>query len=189
MQIEDYKPTAPAPAHVEHSENTSTLVYVRKLRQPPERVWAALTDAEQLPKWAPYRPSRNLTETGAVSINMIDGSTPEVYESEVKEVIPNEVLEYSWRESLLRWELAASESGTTLTLRQTVENPEWIPPSAAGWHMCLDIAEMLMDGNEIGPIIGEVATTYGWSMLAEYYGKLLGDKSDDDNAAEDSPEL
>ncbi len=96
MQIEDYKPTAPAPAHVEHSENTSTLVYVRKLRQPAERVWAALTDAEQLPKWAPYRPSRNLTETGAVSINMIDGSTPEVYESEVKEVIPNEVLEYSW---------------------------------------------------------------------------------------------
>ncbi|MDP6415344.1 MAG: hypothetical protein QGG54_10045, partial [Gammaproteobacteria bacterium] len=39
---------------------------------------------------------RNLTETGDVSINMIDGSTPEVYESEVKEVIPNEVLEYSW---------------------------------------------------------------------------------------------
>jgi hypothetical protein len=82
----------------------------------------------------------------------------------------------------LRWELAASESGTTLTLRYTVENPEWITPSAAGWHMCLDMAEKLMDGAEIGPIIGEVAESYGWSMLAEYYGKRLGEKSDDDGA-------
>ncbi|MDP6537384.1 MAG: hypothetical protein QGG02_13835 [Gammaproteobacteria bacterium] len=40
--------------------------------------------------------------------------------------------------------------------------------------MCLDIAEKLMDGFEIGPIVGEVATSYGWSMVAEYYGKRLG---------------
>jgi hypothetical protein len=48
--------------------------------------------------------------------------------------------------------------------------------------MCLDMAEKLMDGAEIGPIIGEVAESYGWSMLAEYYGKRLGEKSDDDGA-------
>ena len=174
MRSEDYQPTPPAQAHTEHTENTSTLVFIRELQHPPERVWAALTDADQIAKWAPYRPDRNLTEAGDVAIRMLDGSTPEVYQSVVQEVVANEKLQYSWGDSVLCWELAASASGTTLTLRHTVENPDWITPSAAGWHMCLDIAELMMDGIEIGPIIGEAAMAYGWTKLVEHYGSVLG---------------
>ena len=37
-----------------------TLIFIRDLRHPPDEVWAALTDPEQLPAWAPYTADRHL---------------------------------------------------------------------------------------------------------------------------------
>jgi len=177
MRTEDYQPGPPATVHTERSENRVTLVFVREFRHSPEKVWAALTDANQVAKWAPFGPSRNLTELGDVSLKMNDGSVPEVYASTVKQIVPNQKLEYSWGESVLSWEIAPSATGTTLTLRHTVENPDWINAAAAGWHICLDIAELLLDGYAIGPIIGKAAMEHGWTQLLEHYTKALKETS------------
>jgi uncharacterized protein YndB with AHSA1/START domain len=37
-----------------------TLVFVRRLRHPAEKVWVALTDPESLAAWAPLEPERLL---------------------------------------------------------------------------------------------------------------------------------
>ena len=37
-----------------------TLVFVRRLRHAPERVWGALVDPEQLARWAPFDAPRDL---------------------------------------------------------------------------------------------------------------------------------
>lgn len=175
MRLEDYTPSEPAEVSCISENGQSTLVFVREIRHSPEKVWSAMIDAEKIPKWAPYEPNRNLDSIGPVTLRMVDGSSPEFYESEVYEVVTQQKVKYSWGDSgVLSWELEPSETGTKLTLHHTVENPEWITPSAAGWHMCLDFAEFLLDGYALGPVVGEAAIKYGWQKLADHYAKVLG---------------
>ena len=41
-----------------------TLIFTRDLQHPPRKVWAALTDPDQLARWAPFLASRDLSITG-----------------------------------------------------------------------------------------------------------------------------
>jgi hypothetical protein len=83
------------------------------------------------------------------------------------------LLEYTWETDLLRWSLLAVDSGTRLTLEHTVSEPDWLPRVAAGWHLCLDVAERLLDGSPVPPIRGEAAMSHGWERLHETYAELL----------------
>jgi hypothetical protein len=63
--------------------------------------------------------------------------------------------------------------GTRLTLRHTVSDLDMAAMAAAGWHVCLDVAERLLDGTPIGPIRGAEARNFGWDQLNEAYAKTL----------------
>lgn len=45
---------------------------------------------------------------------------------------------------------------------------------AAGWHLCLVVAEHLLDGEPIAPIRGASARDYGWEQLRDRYADKLG---------------
>jgi uncharacterized protein YndB with AHSA1/START domain len=168
---------APSPlADVEclAGEHGWTLVFVRDLRHPPEKVWAALTDPAQLREWAPFTADRKLGEVGEATLTMTDGETEEDLPTVVSRAESPTVLEYTWGGDLLRWELASTAPGTRLTLRHTVEERELIPKVSAGWHICLDVAERLLDGNPVGPIAGEEALNHGWQELHDAYAEKLG---------------
>jgi uncharacterized protein YndB with AHSA1/START domain len=150
-----------------------TLVFVRDLRHSPEKVWAALTEPSQLREWSPYTADRNLDAVGDATLTMIDGDTTEDLAAIVTLADAPTVLEYTLGRDLLRWELAAIESGTRLTLRHTVEDRDWVPKVAAGWHICLDVAELMLDGRPIGPIRGNDARNHGWDELNEAYAEKL----------------
>jgi hypothetical protein len=49
-----------------------------------------------------------------------------------------------------------------------------MPKVAGGWHICLVVAENLLDGTPIGPIRGQDARNYGWDELNEAYAGELG---------------
>jgi uncharacterized protein YndB with AHSA1/START domain len=151
-----------------------TLVFIRDLRHPPEKVWVALTDPTRVGEWAPYLASRDLGQTGAVTLTMIDGNTTEALPATVIRAEPPTLLEHTFGTDLLRWELIATSSGTRLTLRHTVADRDWLPKVAAGWHLCLDVAERLLDGNPSGPIRGSDALRYGWDDLNDAYTTQLG---------------
>jgi uncharacterized protein YndB with AHSA1/START domain len=150
-----------------------TLVFVRALRHPPQTVWAALTDPAQLGAWAPYAADRDLGRLGDATLTMLDGETAEELQARVTRVEPPTVLEYTWGSDLLRWELTPIEAGTRLTLRHTLADRTWVPKVAAGWHLCLVVAEHLLDGDPIGPIRGEDARNYGWEELSDAYAERL----------------
>lgn len=168
-----YEPTPIGDVSARPNGDRWTLVFVRDLKHPPEKVWAALTDPAQLGKWSPYTTDRNLGSTGDATITMIDGESSEDMPATVTQAEPVKLLEYTWGGDLLRWELVPTAAGTQLTLLHTVEDKEWIAKVAAGWHVCLDVAEHLLDGNEIPPIRGEDAKNHGWTELAAAYEDKL----------------
>jgi uncharacterized protein YndB with AHSA1/START domain len=151
-----------------------TLVFVRDLRHPPELVWAALTEPAQLREWAPFVADRALDRPGDATLTMIDGETTDAQPATVRRAEPPTLLEYTWGTDLLRWELAASDVGTRLTLRHTLDDRDWVPKIAAGWHICLAVAERLLDRRPVGPITGAKAREHGWDELNEAYAGKLG---------------
>jgi uncharacterized protein YndB with AHSA1/START domain len=153
-----------------------TLVFVRVLRHPPERVWAALTDPVQVGAWAPFVTDRDLGRVGDATLTMIAGEVTEDLPASVTRAEPPILLEYTWGTDLLRWELAAIDAGTRLTLEHTVGDPEWMPKVAAGWHLCLDVAELLLDGEPIEPIRSDEARNYGWEQLHDAYAETLAQR-------------
>ena len=155
----------------EPTDERWTLVFIRDLRHPPSKVWAALTEPSQLGAWAPFE--GDLRHLGDTTLTMIDGETAVDMAASVLRAEPPALLEYTWGTDLLRWELTAVDGGTRLVLRHRVEDREWLPKVAAGWHLCLVVAEHLLDGEPIAPIRGADAMNYGWEDLSSAYGKEL----------------
>ena len=170
----DYQPGNAVDTHVRKDGSRSTLVFVRQLRHAPSEVWVALTDPTSLREWAPFDADRDLGSTGAATLTLVGGTTPHVFESQVRHADPPRVLEYTWGDDVLRWELEAIESGTRLTLHHTLDERTWLPKAAAGWHICLDVAEYALDGDPIGRIAGEDGKRFGWERLNAEYAERLG---------------
>jgi uncharacterized protein YndB with AHSA1/START domain len=169
-----FDPRPLADVRREQTDDTWTLVFVRDLRQPPEKVWTALTDPAQVGAWAPYEASRDLGTVGEATLTMIDRDERHELPATVTRAERPTLLEHTFGADLLRWELAATGSGTRLTLRHTVRDRDWLPKVAAGWHICLAVAEHLLDGDPVGPIRGSDAMDHGFETLEKAYRDKLG---------------
>lgn len=154
-----------------------TLVLQRDLPHPPAAVWAALTEPGLLAQWAPFLADRDLGRPGTATLTMVadaDGEGGMDLTATVQRAEPPQLLVYTWGGDLLRWELAATATGARLTLRHTMDDREWVPKVAAGWHLCLTVAERLLDGDPVPPIRGDEARNHGWDELQQAYGRELG---------------
>jgi uncharacterized protein YndB with AHSA1/START domain len=151
-----------------------TLIFVRELRQAPAVVWAALTAPEQLDRWAPFTASRDLGSPGEAVLVMVDGPDRTDMTAKVLRAEAPALLEYTWGDDRLRWELEPSGDGTRLTLRHTLARPDMDATVAAGWHLCLHVLRRLLDGDPIGVIRGRDAMDHGWEELREGYATKLG---------------
>ena len=158
----------------EHADGTWTVTFVRELSHPRERVWTALVRVDEVPKWAPFEPDRDLDTTGPATLTMVDGNVRESMSSEVRAADPPTHLEYTWGDDLLVWDLAPTATGTQLTLRHTVQGTDWMPKVAAGWHLCLVVADRVLAGDPVPPIFGGDAMNYGWQDLHDEYATRLG---------------
>jgi uncharacterized protein YndB with AHSA1/START domain len=160
-------------ATAESTQDGWVLVLVRQLRHPPARVWTALTEPDQLAAWSPFTAARSLAEPGDVTITMIDGDRSVDLAGTVIRVEPPRLLEYTWGEDRLRWELSPADGGTRLTLRHFVTDRDMLAKAAAGWHLCFAVLERLLDGDPVQPIRGEEALDHGWKQLHDEYAERL----------------
>src|SRR5437899_12557897 len=62
-----YLPGPAAGAEVRKDGEKWTLILVRELRHPPDKVWKALTDPASLREWAPFDADRSLASVGPSS--------------------------------------------------------------------------------------------------------------------------
>jgi len=174
MERADYKPGELADAAAERGgDDRWTLVFIRDFRHPREKVWGALVEPGQQREWAPFVSDRELVGVGAATFTMM-GEEPEGSPGAVLRAEPPALLIYDWGGDVLRWELEPAGEGTRLTLRHTVGDSDWLPMVAAGWHICLDVADLLLDGRPIGPIIADEAKAFGWDELRDGYAERLG---------------
>lgn len=177
MSSREYVPGPAAGAKVRKDGERWTLVLVRDLRHPPARVWQALTDPAHLSAWAPFDADRDLGAVGPVTLSTVGAPTPQVSASAVKRAEAPRVLEYTWGDGELRWELEPVAGGTRLTLWHGIDR-RFVSWGAAGWHVCLDVLDRRLAGQPMERIVGADALKLaGWQRLVGEYAAQLGGES------------
>jgi uncharacterized protein YndB with AHSA1/START domain len=112
----------------------------RRLADPPEVVWRALTDRDELRAWFPCDVivDGGAWNTGAAITFVFPPDVIDLtIKGEVIEVDEPHVLEYTWGDDRLRFELTARDGGTELVLFDELP-ASWAARNAAGWQDCLD---------------------------------------------------
>jgi len=164
-----FDPGPLADARVVPAGDAWTLIFLRDLRHPPAVVWQALTDPAELDQWAPFSAERNLATPGETKLTMVDGDTRMPLAATVRQAVKPSLLEYTWGDDVLRWELEPTADGTRLTLRHTLAKPGMDAMVAAGWHLCVAVLARLLAGDPVGVIRGREAMNHGWERLRDAY--------------------
>ncbi len=145
-----------------------TLRFERDLRHPPERVWTALTSSEDLRSWFPCDLVGE-RRAGAPLRLPFWSEHIELYEEkyaiEAPELTgtirvwdPVSTFEWSWDVDVLRFELSPIPGGTRLVFTtwlallgdEPLDGP--VADTGAGYHLCLDELEAVLDVGKAGPI-------------------------------------
>lgn len=78
----------------------------------------------------------------------------------------------------IRWELEPLGRGTRLTLWHSIDR-RFIAWGAAGWHICFDVLDRLLEGEPMGRIAGKDAMKFGWQRLVGEYATQFGQEKAD----------
>lgn len=135
------------------------LHYERVIAQPPERVWAAITDSAFTKNWL-GETEAELRVGGKFIIRFVNYGGG-VMTGVIQKIEIGRLIEYSWSEtyglpvSLVRWTVTPDGSGARLTLTHTLppgHKPEDVISFGGGWHGFLDALDYAArgeDGNKI----------------------------------------
>jgi uncharacterized protein YndB with AHSA1/START domain len=164
----EYTPGPASGAQVRKDGDKWTLILVRELRHPREKVWLALTDPAHLREWAPFVTDGSLGAPGTVNLTWV--GTGASTETTVTRADAPEVLEAGD----MRWELEPVGNGTRLTLWHKIDR-RFVSWGAAGWHIAFDVLDRLLAGKPIGRLAGgDAMKAAGWQRLVAEYAKQFG---------------
>jgi len=165
-------------ATLEEVDGRPTLRFERILAYPPERVWRALTDTDEMFAWHPTPASFEPRVGGRVSWHP-DGHVADMPENEVTDWDPPRLLGYTWakegdRPDHLRWELRPHDDGCVLILVHTFDDRLKAARDGAGWHVCLDALAEEMAGGAPEPPGGDPDVPGPWTALNDEYQGRFG---------------
>lgn len=157
-----------ADAVLEDLDGGVALRFERRLENPPERVWRALTERDELRAWHPTPFELDLRRGGRVSYEP-PRRVPDMQDGEVLEFDPPRLLAYTWFQDRLRWELQPHGDGCLLVLTHTFGDRFKAARDGAGWHVCLWWLERHLDGSPTGRGEEQGGVPRGWRELNEEY--------------------
>jgi uncharacterized protein YndB with AHSA1/START domain len=137
-----------------HEENGRyVLRFERRLSHPPERVWAAIMDPEEMRGWFPQgvEYEGEMAVGGKMVFHWPEEEDEPPFGGEILAFDPPKVFEYSWDDEVLRFELRPDgEDECVLVFTDTIDDRERAAGNASGWHACLDALGALLDGRALG---------------------------------------
>lgn len=138
------------------------LRYVRTLEHQPDKVWRAITDPDHVSSWFPTDIEGEWRAGASLRFTFRNGEGPTMH-GEVRVCEPPRVLEFTWGDDLLRYELASVGDGTELTFFATLDERGKAARDGAGWHVCLDVLAEHLDGAAGAPMDGR------WEKVHDHY--------------------
>jgi uncharacterized protein YndB with AHSA1/START domain len=113
----------------------------RVLPHPPEKVWRGLTEVEHLRVWfveiVDYDRSA-LTFTEGAELSFVPRTDAAIGQGRVTRADPPRLLEYTWDEEVLRWELEPVDGGCRLVFTNILGDRGTAEAVESGWHTGLD---------------------------------------------------
>jgi uncharacterized protein YndB with AHSA1/START domain len=154
-------------ATLEHDSGRPVLRFERRLGHPPEKVWGALTESAQISRWFPADIEGDFEVGSRLRFPFREDEGP-TQDGEVLEVDPPRELAYTWGGAVLRFELRPDGEGCVLVFTHEFDERDEAPKFAAGWHVCLDGLEALLDGDR------HSFSQERWQELHDGYAGSLG---------------
>jgi uncharacterized protein YndB with AHSA1/START domain len=138
--------TDPATGTLEQTTEGWALRFERRLAHTPEDVWAAFTDPDRRATWFPDTLIGEFVPGAELRFVTDVPSMPE-FTGTVLAVEPPRLLEFTWGEDTLRFEIEPTAGGCLLTLRDSIAELGKAARDGAGWHVCLESLAATLDGS------------------------------------------
>ena len=137
-------------------DGTRVLRFERRLNQPIDRVWAAITEPDQIEAWL-ARAQLDLREGGSVKLEWLNTDEHgqrydhSVAAGTVTRLDPPRLVEYDTDvHGRLTWELRPEGDRTHLTFTAAAEMPDGnVAMACAGWHVHIDFLEEALEGSRV----------------------------------------
>lgn len=160
------------------------LRFERFLPHPPERVWRALAEGEQLAAWFPTTIEGELRAGSTLRFRFRGDELPPITGEAIECEAPR-VLEFTWgftqddthvppeyrdpHPERTRFELVPVGDGCRLTFTTTYDRMGRSARDAAGWHVCFDLLEAELAGEE-----SDETSPERWKHLSRVYEDRFG---------------
>ncbi|MDR6226000.1 SRPBCC family protein [Desmospora profundinema] len=120
------------------------LTFERFFSRPVEKVWHGITDPDCFNQWYPF-------STGEMDLRVggkfhLDDGEGSIYEGIITELDPPNIFAFREVDDWLRFELRSKGDGCLLRFTHTFDDRSMAARTAAGWHGCLEVLDMVVDG-------------------------------------------
>lgn len=134
-------------ANIKKADGHYVARFERQLTHSASEVWSFLTENEMLALWFAELRIEDLREGGLIKFDMQNGTFEEM---KITALQHESILEFTWAEDSVRFELSPNPKGCLLVLNETIQTlTPHTPRDLAGWHVCLEVIQHLLEGTTL----------------------------------------
>ncbi len=161
----------------------------RRFDHSPEKVWRAITQRDLLTHWFPCDVAGDWAVGAKLDFVFAPEQAADIPDEdlhgEVLAVDAPRLLEFRWGTHSMKFELTPDGDGCHFRLSEGFDDKSWCARNAAGWEMCIENLDLVLEGASIAKFAAEVWREK-FDRFAEKFKDIVGPRG---GLAEDDPLL